>query len=164
MTARHRRLFSDQDGAVLVETLVTLVPLLVFFLAVLQLLEICAGSLIVKRAASAAARAAIVVLPDSDEYYDSPVNTWQGQRRQEVTEAARMILRTNTSFDADAANVDVTPVQNHDPLTATVRARFKCGVICLGGSVELSGSATHIYQGAQYIYDFFSWSDYNPVR
>jgi Flp pilus assembly protein TadG len=164
MTGRARHLLDDRSGAVLVETVIVFVPLLTFFLAVLQVLEIGAANLVIKRAASVAARAAIVVLPDSEEYYPgSGVNSFSGKRSEEIHEAARMILATNSSFVASSANVTVTPAANNDPLTATVSARFRCGVMCLGGSVRLSGSATHTYQGAKYSYDYGNLSDFNPT-
>ncbi|RYZ05493.1 MAG: hypothetical protein EOO73_19780 [Myxococcales bacterium] len=60
---RHER------GAVFVEHLIAYLPVLFFFLATWQLIELCAARLIVQRAASAAARAAIVILPDDPAFY-----------------------------------------------------------------------------------------------
>lgn len=65
----RRSLLRHDGGAVFVEHLIAYLPVLFFFLATWQLIELCAARLIVQRAASAAARAAIVILPDDPAFY-----------------------------------------------------------------------------------------------
>ena len=165
MNAGSRRRFARQRGAVLVETLVTMVPVLGFFFGVLQVTELCTADLVVQRAASAAARAAIVVMPDSKQYYpDSEVNAFSGKRQEEITRAADMILATNSNYVPNSARVAIVRRGQgiSDPLTATVSADFNCGVTCVGQSVTLTATDTRAYQGAQYSYDFATLSDFDP--
>ena len=87
MTRASRRapLWRDARGAVFVEQLIAFLPVMFFFLAAWQLMELCAGDLLVKRAASAAARAAVVVLPDDPMFYgDVAVNSFTGARRRDI--------------------------------------------------------------------------------
>lgn len=59
----------DQRGTVFLEFLVVFVPLWTFFLALVQLALISHANLVVKHAADAAARSAVVVLPDDPSEY-----------------------------------------------------------------------------------------------
>ncbi len=59
----------DKRGVVFLEFLVVLVPLWIFALCVFQLALIAQANLIVKRSAAAAARSAVVVLPDDPNEY-----------------------------------------------------------------------------------------------
>ncbi len=65
----HAGLFHDQSGIVLLEFLITFVPLWTLFVCAVQLAFIAQASLIVKHSADSAARAAIVVLPDDPNEY-----------------------------------------------------------------------------------------------
>jgi len=156
---RGSRRRARQRGAVYVETLIVFLPVLFFFMVTLQLIELWAGSLVVRHAAWMAARAASVVLPDDPAFYGSPENRYEGKRREEITQAARVILRAKSQFDAGAAVVDVRGQQSGGPLDVTVRAPFRCfarfvNIVCAGGaSRELVGRATHVYHGASYGYD-----------
>lgn len=60
---------SDQRGVVFIEFLMAFVPLWTFSLCVFQLALIARANLMVKHAADAAARSAIVVLPDDPNEY-----------------------------------------------------------------------------------------------
>ena len=59
----------DESGVVLLEFLIAFVPLWTFFLAVVQLAFVAYADLLVKHSADAAARSAIVVLPDDPNEY-----------------------------------------------------------------------------------------------
>lgn len=59
----------DERGAVYVEFLIAFLPLFVLFLALCQIALLVAGKLVVRHAAFAAARSAIVVLDDEPAYY-----------------------------------------------------------------------------------------------
>ena len=116
----------SSEGAVFVEQLIALLPTLFFFLATWQLLELCAADLVVKRAANAAARAAIVVLPDDPMFYGgTPVNSFTGARKYDIELSAAMILSTAPQLSADFA-VEISPASGNQPLTATVTAPFHC--------------------------------------
>jgi Flp pilus assembly protein TadG len=83
----------DTHGAVIVEKLIAYFPTLVFFFATWQVAEMYTSKLIVDRAASAAGRAAAVVLADDPFFYDDvPVHAYAGARANDVKLAAGMIL------------------------------------------------------------------------
>lgn len=160
MTAACRaRIGGDTRGAVFVEQLIAFLPVIFFFLATFQLMELCAGDLIVKRAASVAARAAVVVLPDDPGFYGGvPVNSFSGARKRDIELAVAMILAVSPHF-SDDFTVTVTNSSRNEPLTATVRAPFHCfagwvSLVCGGASRTLQASARHIYQGADFDYAF----------
>jgi len=67
---RPRRRRRRQEGAVYVEFLVAFPIMLMFFLCLIQLGLIYTANLSVEHAATRAARAAVVVLPDDPERYD----------------------------------------------------------------------------------------------
>ena len=62
-------LLADKRGVVFLELLIAFVPMWTFFLCVLQLAFIAHANLMVKHAADAAARSAVVVLPDDPNEY-----------------------------------------------------------------------------------------------
>lgn len=63
----------DERGAVYVEFLLAFLPLFVLFLALCQIALLVASKVVVRHAAFAAARSAIVVLDDEPQYYaDAP--------------------------------------------------------------------------------------------
>ena len=126
-TLAARGLRRDQRGVVFVEQLIAYLPVMFFFMATWQLIELCAAHLIVKRAASAAARAAVVVLPDDPAFYDGVAkDSYSGKRKEDIQLAAAMILSTSPHFSSDFS-VDVpSGLKGSAPLTATVKAKFFC--------------------------------------
>ncbi|MGB5547931.1 MAG: hypothetical protein WBM74_15255, partial [Polyangiales bacterium] len=64
-----RSLLADRRGVVFLELLIAFVPMWTFFLCVLQLAFVAQANLMVKHSADAAARAAVVVLPDDPNEY-----------------------------------------------------------------------------------------------
>jgi hypothetical protein len=151
---------SDQRGAVFVEQLIAYLPVMFFFLATWQLLELCAAHLILKRAASAAARAAVVVLPDDPAFYDGVAkDSFSGKRKEDIELAAAMILATNPHFTSDFKVEVPSDLKGSAPLTATVKAKFFCfagwvSLVCGPTGVrELTAKSVYAYQGAAYSYD-----------
>lgn len=150
----------DTRGAIFVEHLIAFLPVMFLFLATWQLIELAAAHLIVQRAASAAARAAIVVLPDDYHFYadGSKPNQFAGERKQDIELAAAMILATSPHFSSDL-DVSVTPASGSELLTATVKAKFHCfaawvSLVCgADGARELTATSSNAYQGAAYNYD-----------
>ena len=160
MSGPSASLTRDQRGAVFVEQLIAYLPVMFFFLATWQLLELCAAHLILKRAASAAARAAIVVLPDDPAFYDGVAkDSFSGQRKADIELAAAMILATSPHFSSDFQVEVPSDVKGSAPLTATVKAKFYCfagwvSLVCGPTGVrELSAKSSYAYHGAAYSYD-----------
>jgi hypothetical protein len=151
-------LSADTRGVIFVEHLIAYLPIMFFFLATWQLIELCAGHLILKRAASAAARAAVVVLPDDPLFYDDvPKDKYEGKRQDDVKLAAALILAASPHFDA--FDVAVAPAAGSAPLSATVTANFRCfagwvSLVCGADGVRrLSAKSTYVYQGAAFDYE-----------
>jgi hypothetical protein len=101
----------DQRGVVYLETLVAFLPVFLFFLATLQIADLSAAHIIVRHAATVAARAAVVVMPDDGRYYNDEDNeklhAFDGLRRQDIEHAADLILRANPRLDNAPSNVVV---------------------------------------------------------
>lgn len=64
-----KRRLSSERGIVFIETLMSLLPLLLAFLGILQLALLGIGQLVVQHAATRAARAAVVILDDDPNHY-----------------------------------------------------------------------------------------------
>ncbi|MBW2460473.1 MAG: pilus assembly protein [Deltaproteobacteria bacterium] len=64
-------LAKDTSGVVYVEFLIAFMPFLVMFLGMVQVALYLTANLVVRHAATTAARAAVVVLPDDPQYYDN---------------------------------------------------------------------------------------------
>jgi len=153
----------DQRGAVYVEMLIAYVPVLAFFFGVLQLADIAAAHLIVQHAASAAVRAAVVVMPDDPVFYEGGRDGAEPQdnKRADIERAADTVLRATHRLISDGDNVElnreiaITHDAGHlrDPVTARVSARYRCfaTIFCgLSGTVTLNEEATLPYQGARF--------------
>jgi hypothetical protein len=151
-------LLSDQNGAVFVEQLIVFLPVLYFALVAYQVIELCTANVIVKHAAFAAARAAVVVLPDNpNKYGGAEINQFVGQKKAAVRRAAEMILSVDPNFNLGNFSVQISGNSGNGPLTAVVQADFRClasfvNIVCGGGSRRLSGTARDAYQGANYAY------------
>jgi Flp pilus assembly protein TadG len=160
MKGSTQSLARDRRGAVYVEQMIAYLPVMFFFMATWQLLELCAAHLIVKRAASAAARAAIVVLPDDPAFYDGVAkDSFSGKRKEDIELAAAMILATSPHFTSDFKVEVPSGLKGSAPLTATVKAKFFCfagwvSLVCGPTGVrELSAKSVYAYHGAAYSYD-----------
>jgi len=159
MKRRSLSLKRDQRGAVFVEHLIAYMPVMFFFLATWQLLELCAGHLILKRATSAAARAAVVVLPDDPAYYNGePKDSLSKQRVIDIRLAASMIMQASGHFSDDFELKVEGAMKDSTPLTVTVKANFHCiaswvSLVCGPSGVrQLTAKSVYAYQGAPYDY------------
>ena len=153
-----------QRGAVYIEFLVALLPVLFFFFAVWQVADACAAHLIVERAAQAAVRAAVVVMPDNGKFYGAEdpnvgVDTLSGARGKDVEAAARLVLVASPHFVETPSTIEIAPPEphGHEPVTATVTAGYRCSswvsLLCgATGSLDMTASATLPYQGARFTY------------
>lgn len=140
----------DERGAAYAEALISLPLLLMLFLGLFQYVYVCAADLIIERAASAAARAAVVFMPDDPNYYEDPSPE---ARQRYVAEAARRVLFAAGTFDPESVRVDLGSERGQfTPLTATVHAGFRCGVFLVRAfcgaerKLTLHASATLPYQ------------------
>lgn len=157
-----RALLADRRGAVTLESLVAFVPVLVFFIVLIQICDAYAAQLIVRRAASAATRAAVVVLPDDGQHYGDPGNGARdsnvGQRQRDIRQAASQLLDANRGL-RNARVVVRGGQQGHDMTTVEVSADYRClfsllSLVCGRDKIlQLSASATLPYQGAHYAYE-----------
>lgn len=95
----RRALQNDRSGAVYVEFIIAFLPLLVFFSSLVQLAVLQTADLVTKHAATVAARAAVVVLPDDPKFYGGEQkNQASGQRLSDIQMAATIPL---TAIDPD---------------------------------------------------------------
>ncbi len=156
---RNRR---STAGSVYVETLIAILVPFFFFFIIWQLADLLTAQLIVKHAAVAAARAAIVVGPDDERFYEGEEpNQFEenGVRFRDVTTAAALILAASPHFHPPSPEVKLSGKFGPEgQLTATVTAEYHClsgwlNVACRGKeSIPLSGTAVLPYQGADYEY------------
>ncbi len=153
----HEAKVGDARGAVFVEKLIVYLPLLLTFFLTWELAELAAAQLVVQRASAAAGRAAVVVLADDPAFYDGEqVGSFGGRRRDDIELAAGMVLSAIPRLTSDFA-LDVSePPEGFGAIEVSLTSRYDCGtvsVMCGGdGSIELSSSTTHVYQGARYTY------------
>ncbi|HKU43803.1 MAG TPA: nucleic acid/nucleotide deaminase domain-containing protein [Polyangiales bacterium] len=150
-------MLTDHRGAVFVEKLIALFPVLLTFFLGWELAEVGAASLVVQRASAAAGRAAMVVLPDDPRYYgEEPPDTYAGARRADVELAAGMVLsalpQLSENFEVDVSD----PPDGFGEIDVTVRAPYECGAVGLicraGGGLTLTSTTKHAYHGASYAY------------
>lgn len=113
----------DERGSTYLETLIALPVIFVAFVTLVMFGRLAVGHLIAQRAASAGARAAVVILPDDPDYYGGRV----ASKQDCVNEAVRRVLRVYPFFDIDAVKVDITGSQSEwAPTTIAVSAPFDC--------------------------------------
>jgi tRNA(Arg) A34 adenosine deaminase TadA len=151
------RSISDSRGAVFVEKLIALLPLLLVFFLGWELAEVGAAQLVVQRASAAAGRAAMVVLPDEPTFYagEEP-DSYAGARRADVELAAGMVLSAIPQI-GDGFEVEVSdPPLGFGKVDVTVTAPYDCGSLGLlcgrRDSLTLHATTTHAYHGAKYSY------------
>ncbi|MET0284999.1 MAG: hypothetical protein ABW352_11030 [Polyangiales bacterium] len=126
-----RALLQDARGGLYVEALGGLTFLFVSAFAVAQLTDGIAHQLLVRRAASVAVRAAVVVLPDDGRHYGDPrqrtVDKPVEARARVIEDAARAVLRGSPSVAATRVSLagDAGP---NGAITATVEADYACPV------------------------------------
>jgi hypothetical protein len=154
-------LLRSTKGAVYVEFLIAFLPLLFFFLGLVQLIFVQTASLIVKHAASKAVRAAVVVLPDDPKYYGgTPVGQFSGQRKSDIERSAQIPLATMGLLEAAAAKITVDGGYSRNAmLKAKVEYYYHCKVpwgrfvVCgFSNFKKLTGEASMTAQGADYEY------------
>ena len=143
----------DESGAAYAETLVVFLPTLFFFLAIYQYSEVAAASLVVRRAAHAAVRAAVVVYPDDPRFYGGAAPT---ARSPYVAEAARRTLLAAPEIDLSQARVSVSgDLSGNSLVTVDLRVPYRCSVfwarlVCgFDGRIDLDARASLPYLGTR---------------
>lgn len=162
--ARERTLtgcdVKNQRGVVYLEMLIGFLPVFLFFLGTLQVADASVAHLVIEHAATAAARATVVVMPDDGAYYNDEdnahVDEFGDYRQSDIERAADTILAANPRLDSSFANTwpDKLKYADREVVTTTVTAPYRC-LVPLFCPVELvmSASAQLIYQGAHYKYE-----------
>lgn len=158
----------DTRGVILVEYLIAFLPVFLLFATAFQTADLFASHLIMQRAASAAGRAASVVLPDDPSFYGGVgVGEFSGARKADIERAAQVVLaaaprfwnRDSGEFTMNKLDVSVTvPSDESAPLVVTVRAEYRCylaGILVCGasGTTNVSAEVRSPYHVADYCYE-----------
>ena len=143
----------DTRGAVMLEALIAFTPILLGFTFMCQLSDRFVHELIVGRAAAAAVRAAVVILPDDGAHYADPHNRtlhrFSGARKAEIERAAHAVLVASPSF----SNVTVSVSGRFRPDTlATARVDAEYRGLFAARMQRLNASVSLPYQFAAYLY------------
>lgn len=156
-------------GAIYVEFLVAFFPVFTTFLGLVQIADLYQANLIVQHSAVAAARAAVVVLPDDGSYYDNvEVGHFSGKRKEDIVKAASLTMFASRSLTELRVTLPSSPgsddsrseVQRDDLIRVQVRANFECRVpfvnrlVCdaQSGLKTISAEAAFPNQGASFTY------------
>lgn len=155
MSSSTRNLLRDRKGAVLVEFVVAVIPLMTTFFGFVQVSRLYAASLGVRHAAITAARAAAVISNVNDN------NPGAKGGANDIKQAAGQALAPWIGNGAiSTVNVTVTDQSSREdpygPVRVEVRATYRCKtpmmgrVICSGGTKQITAEATMPHQGAKY--------------
>jgi Flp pilus assembly protein TadG len=147
----------DTQGAIVIESLVAMLPLMMFFFVTAQVIDGYAAHLVVRRAASAATRAAVVVLPDDGTHYPDAkkANQDRGKRHKEIEYAANAVVEGSPALGTPRVRVS-GKLSANSPITVTVTSAYRCLFRSFCGnakSMQMTAHATLPYQGASYTYD-----------
>jgi hypothetical protein len=136
---RRHPLIDDARGALVIEALMVYVPVALFFFLTWQVGELAAADLVLARAATAASREAVVVLPDDPRFYDGEaVLDAQGARRRAAIEgAARSVLSAAPSFDPGSLELELLLTAGPEPDVLLLETRVSADFRCTGGGLSL---------------------------
>lgn len=135
----------------MVETLVVCLMLLVFFAGTWQLGELASAQLVVRRAASAASRAAAVALGDDRESCELTPE----EKELRIHVAASLVLRAAPHAELSEVRYQLQGTQSGEQnVRVDLRVQYRCRLLpllCLpGGSRELEAHNTQAHQTARY--------------
>jgi len=131
----RRLLVQDRRGVVFLEFLVAFVPVWTFFLCVVQLAFITHANLMVKHAADAAARSAVVVLPDDPNEYGGEPKMSVGRNPVTASDIGRALGRVGSML-RDSPNSDSVVSAFSEQVLANV-GRSRLNTIRLAAHVPL---------------------------
>jgi Flp pilus assembly protein TadG len=150
------RLHKDRKGAVLVEFLVAVMPLMITFSSFVQVAQVATARLVVKHSAIVAARAAAVI---SNAHSNTP-DQKKGDNKDEIEAAVRAALGP-WAQTMDSIKVEIDDQSSGgDPygmVQVTVTTEYHCSVpfgstiVCkAGGARTMTMKAAFPHQGACY--------------
>lgn len=114
-------LVRDKRGAVYVEFLAAVMPLIVTFLCIAQLADLYAAKLVAQHAAYRTARAGAVVFPDNPAYYQAV------SKADEVRRAGEMVLASKgTIIDSEILLPNGEQYTRGQLVEVEVRATTRC--------------------------------------
>jgi hypothetical protein len=153
----QRSIHKDTRGAALIEFVIAFLPMLMVFFSFAQAAQLAKAKLMMKHAAIAAARAAVVI---KDKDSGSTTNPGDNGEETDITWAANVALgQYLLDGNVDAAGVDCQRPDTSDPfglVTCTVKATYHCDVplgkflVCGGGTMDLTERMSLPLQGARY--------------
>jgi hypothetical protein len=162
---RRFALIDDARGVLLIEALMVYVPVALFFFLTWQIGELAAADLVLARAATAASREAVVVLPDDPRAYaGEAVLDAQGVRRRAAIEsAARSVLSAAPSFDQGSLELELELAAGPNPDVLVLETRLRADFRCTGGGLSfivcgassrraLRAAARDVVHSARYAY------------
>ncbi len=146
-------LVRDQRGVAFTETLIALPVVLLSFFGVYMFAYLGGASLVMQRAASAAARSASVFLADAAANYQGNADPTQA-RLHYAHEAARRVLSASSALRHGSLSTSVVGARGgFAPLRVQLRSHFDCSVFLLSalcgpdGVIELHAESVMPYQG-----------------
>jgi hypothetical protein len=157
MEAKLARLHADTSGAVLVEFLVALMPLMITFSCFVQLSQMATAKLVVKHSAVVGARAAAVISNKNNNTPDQPkgenladieagVNAALGPWKKQMA-TVKVRVEDSSSCDDPYGMVKVTVTAAHRCLVP-FGGRLMCGAVGATHTMEQAYAMPH--QGARY--------------
>lgn len=149
-------LLRNSRGAVLVEFVVALMPMMMTFFGFVEVSKIYAAKLATKHAAITAARAAAVF---SNQHENNPGAEGSGEEQAKGAAAAALGPWIGNGA-ISSVDVTVTDQSSKDdpygPVKVKVSATYQCKVpmmgriVCKGGTMKIPYEATMPHQGAKY--------------
>ncbi len=149
-------LLRDRRGAVLVEFIVALMPMMMTFFGFVEVSKIYAAKLATKHATITAARAAAVF---SNAHENNPGAEGSGEEQAKGAAAAALgpWIGNGAISSVDVTVTDRSSKEDpYGPVTVKVTATYQCKVpmmgqvVCKGGTMKIPYEATMPHQGAKY--------------
>jgi Flp pilus assembly protein TadG len=153
---REGSLARDTRGAVLVEFVVAIFPLLTIFFVFVQLSAIAVAALMTKQAGVVAARAAAVYSNTKNNVPEACGDDGQKKIEEAVTAAlGPWAKKMTTEVEVTDTSSRKEPDGVYDLVTVRVTARYRCEVplgriICPGGTKTIIETKSMPHQGARY--------------
>jgi Flp pilus assembly protein TadG len=147
--AVKKSLRKNNQGAVLAEFMVAILPMLLCFFVFTQIAHLYTANLVFKHAANVAARATVVIT-------QKDLNPGKNGEEGDITDAAKAALGP---WNAAFSNVSVSHTQageQYGIITTTTTATFTCAVpmgrqiVCPGGTRTMTQAVALPLQGARY--------------
>ncbi len=169
------QLLRGNAGALVVEAVIVYVPVTACFFCTWELAELAAADLVLRRAAAATSREAVVTFPDDPRHYGG-AGVDELTARQRLARVQAVTLRTlraapQLAEGSLALRFELAPLDGtHErQLTTRLEADFVCRtgsiarIVCgLSGRIRLRARAIDVYHGARYQYARRDASDPPP--